>query len=152
MFASEDRPPVVLLQCHRTNEFKALAPLYPSARMHGYSSSPVLGSCCLPLAFPHPDAAASARSRHGVFLAVAQSARPTRAAVAGDPPAHAARRYEKARAGHPGLPPQTERVGVLARGVLARMERTGCVERYRNARDARPVHVRLIARGEACFA
>lgn len=67
--------------------------------------------------------------------------------MVGDPPAHAARRYEKARAGHPGLPPQTERVG-----VLARMEQTGCVERYRNARDARRVHVRLTAWGEACFA
>ena len=37
-------------------------------------------------------------------------------------------------------------------GVLVRMEQTGYVERYRNARDARRVHVKLTAQGEACFA
>lgn len=36
-------------------------------------------------------------------------------------------------------------------GVLARMEQTGYVARYRNPRDARRVHVKLTAQGEACF-
>ncbi|EHK72963.1 homoprotocatechuate degradation operon regulator HpaR [Pseudomonas psychrotolerans L19] len=37
-------------------------------------------------------------------------------------------------------------------GVLVRMEQTGYVTRYRNARDARRVHVKLTDQGEACFA